>query len=648
MGVVGRLHWPPQGRSTAFPALLALAARTAIIGRALGSLALLVRAIKTSPGITTAAMAKKDRGMENESSPVEPRLLGPPWLTVESALYIGLVLIAGLLRFCALGAQPLQEKEAELALNVWRFSTGGAASIRGFSPLLFHGTTLSYALFGASDYATRMIPALAGTAMVGLPYLLRPYLGRSAALICSTILAFSPSFVFFSRQLDGGIVAAAAALALLAGVLGYLSQRKESQLFLVAGALGILLTADGSAYATLLALGAFFVATMIYSRRRSLPGSWSTLAWVQADKRPEMPWRAFLVFAGLIVLISTGLLVNLQGVQATLDLFPSWLGQFRPVLGGHAWPFYGSLLVSYELPVLLFGLAGACYLTRRDLFFTLLTCWFGLSMVLYSLMGTKPPSGVLQILLPLTLLAAKSIADLLDRVREGERWLWSRLSLLVCIPALLHLVLQLAAFGDPANPGDPTYLKRVFLSLFFLVCVALFVGALSMDWRSSFYSGGLVVLVIFAALMARTTWRLNYDLPGNPFELLVESPTSPDVRNLAKAIEEFSDQQEGQRDSIDVTIVGDENPLLAWYLKGFPDLTFVSQSSSPATSVIVTPLTVSPYLPDYRGARFRIQSSWTGEDQTVHALINWFLFRESIQPPVHREVMMWVAPEAEE
>jgi uncharacterized protein (TIGR03663 family) len=586
--------------------------------------------------------------MNSESSGADPRLLGPPWLTVESALYMGLVVAAGLLRFCVLGSQPLYEKEAELALNVWRFSTGGAASIRGFSPLLFHGTTVAYALFGASDYASRMIPALAGTAMVGLPYLLRSYLGRSAALICATILAFSPSFVFFSRQLDGGIVAAAAALALLAGVLGYLSQRKESQLLLVAAALGVLLLADGSAYATLLALGAFFVALILYSRRRSLPGPWSTLAWVQTDQRPVMPWRALAVFAGVVVLVSTGLLVNLHGVQATLDLFPSWLGQFRPVLGGHGWPFYPSLLVAYELPVLLFGLVGACYLTRRDPFFTLLTCWFGLSLVLYSVMGTKPPSGVLQILLPLTLLAARSIADLLDRVREGERWLWVRLSLLVCVPALFHLVLQLAAFGDPANPGDTMYLKRLSLSLFFLVCVALFVGALSMDWKSSLLSGGLVVLVILAALMARTTWRLNYHLAGNPFELLVENPPSPDVRNLAKAIEEFSNQQEGQRYSIDVTIVGDESPLLAWYLRDFPDLTFVSQSDPTATSVVVAPLTEPPSLPDHRGARFRIQSSWTGKDQTVHALVNWFLFRESIQVPEHRDVVMWVAPEAEE
>jgi uncharacterized protein (TIGR03663 family) len=586
--------------------------------------------------------------MDSESSSADARLLGPPWLTVESALYIGLVLVAGVLRFWALGSQPLQEREAELALDVWRFYTGGAASIRGHSPLLFHGTTLAYALFGASDYATRVIPALAGTAMVGLPYLLRPYLGRRAALICATILVFSPSFIFFSRQLDGGIVASAAALALLAGVLEYLSQRRESQLFLVAGALGVLLLADGSAYTTLLALGAFFVASMIYSRRRRLPGLWSALAWVEGDRRPDMPWRAVGVFAGLVLLLGTGFFVNLYGIQATLDLCSSWLGQFLPASMGQPWHYYASLLAAYEVPVLVFGLAGACYLTRRDPLFTLLTCWFGISLVLYSVMGTKPPSGVLQILLPLTLLAARSIADLLDRIGEGERWLWARLSLLICIPAICHLILQLAAFGDPSDPGDPRYLVLVLLSLFFLVCVVLFVGVLSMDWRSSIYTGGLVVLVILASLMIHITWRLNYHHPGTPFEIVVENPTSPDVRNLVRAIEEFSNQQERERHSIDITIVEDESPVLAWYLKDFPELTFVSRSTWSLTPVVIAPLANPPYLPEYRGARFRIQSSWSSEGQPGHGLVNWVLFRESIQAPVHRDVVMWVTPEAEE
>ncbi len=593
-------------------------------------------------------MAEKDPRMDSENSPADPRLLGPPWLTVESALYISLVLGAAVLRFHALGSQPLQEQEAELALDAWRFYTGGAASIRGHSPLLFHGTTLLYALFGASDYVVRVIPALAGTAMVGLPYLLRPYLGRHAALICAAILALSPSFVFFSRQLDGGILASAAGLALLAGVLGYLRQRRESQLYQVAAALGLLLLADGAAYATLLALGAFFAISMLYSRWKGGAGPWSLVAWLEEERPRGTPWRAMGVFAGLVLLLSTGLLVNPHGVQATLDLVSSWAGQFSPTTAGQPWHYYVSLLVAYELPVLLFGLVGAYSLARRDLLSMLLALWFGTSLVLYSLMGTKPPSGVLQILLPLTLLAARSISDLLDRIRKGEQWLWARLSLAVCLPAIFHLLLQLAAFGDPVDPGDPRHLVLALLSILFLVCIVLVVGVLSMDWRNALRNGGVVVLVTLASLMVHTTWRLNYPRPANPFEILLQNSTSPDVRNLAKAIEEFSNQQQRLRYSVEITVFEDESPVLAWYLRDFPNLAFVSGSISPATPVVITPLADPPYLSGYRGARFRIQSSWAGQDQPGHELVDWFLFRESIQAPVHRDVVMWVAPEAEE
>ena len=63
-------------------------------------------------------MARKDQRMDSENSSADPRLLGPPWLTVESALYIGLVLVGAVLRFWALGSQPLQERAVEMRFGV--------------------------------------------------------------------------------------------------------------------------------------------------------------------------------------------------------------------------------------------------------------------------------------------------------------------------------------------------------------------------------------------------------------------------------------------------------------------------------------------------------------------------------------------------
>lgn len=584
---------------------------------------------------------RQDRG-------TDLRLFGPSWLTVEAGVYVLLLVLGAFVRFYSLGAQPLQEGEARLALDAWRFYEGGAAQIRGHSPLLFHAGALSYVLFGTRDFVIRLLPALAGTSLVGLPYLLRPQLGRRGALAASALLALSPSFVFFSRQANGDIVLAAALLALVSALFGYARRDDASKLYILSATLAIAVLASGATLAALLVLAGFWLAPLVYSRLTGKTASYSLQQWLSERPHRATALRALGLFAALTVLMATGLLVNLHGLQATLDLFSGWLARFAPVADPLPWHYYLSLLLVYELPILVFGLAGASYLWRRDTFSTFLICWLGVGLLLYSLMGNKPPSGVLLILLPLTLLAGRAIADLLYLVREGEQWAWTRLLVLICLPALFHLLTQLAAFSDPIDPGDPRNLMLALLSVFFISCLVLTVGLLALDWRSAVRSGGLVVLVFLGGLMFRVSWRLNQAVPANAFEVLSDKTTSRDVRNLIRALENLSNQQEGQRQTIDIAVTGGEDPLLAWYLKDFRDLSFVSELSSSPATVVITPFPASEYLPDYRGARYRLQSSWRGEGLTGHDLVNWYLFRESLQPPTHTEVVMWVAPQGDE
>lgn len=582
--------------------------------------------------------------MDREKASTQEQQVGPPWLTVEFGLYLLLVLVAAFLRFYALGSQSLQEGEAQLGLDAWRFYTGGAASIRGHSPLLFHGNVLLYLLFGANDAVPRLIPALAGSLIVGLPYLLRGYVGRRGAMLGAALLAISPSFVFFSRQLNGDIIVLASALVLLAGIFRYVESGKTWHLCLVAAAVGLALMAGGASYAMLLCLGASFLALLLRSRLKGGDQSLFHSDPFRTTPSEHTGLKAAGVFAALLLLVSTGLFVNPQGLQATLDLLPAWLSQFAPLAEGHPWHYYPSLLLAYELPALVFGLAGACYLARRDLFSLLLTAWFGGALVLYSVMGTKPPAGLLQMLLPLTLLAGKAIGELLTRMGESNTWTRTGLVLVVSIPMLFHILLQSAAFANPANPGDPRHLILAILSLFFLLSILLITGALAMEWSSAFHAGGLILLLGVAVLTVHTTFRLNYHSPGNPFELLVDTPTSPDVRNLVRAIEDLSNQQERDRHSIDITVAGAESPLLAWYLREFPDLAFASDPASPFTPVVITPFDEPVSLPEYRGARFRLQSSWQPENMTPHTRLAWYLYAEAVPPPTHREVVMWVAP----
>ena len=93
-------------------------------------------------------------------------------------------------------------------------------------PFQFIGTSLLYRIFGDGDTAARVLPALFGTALVGLPILFRGYLGRMGALATSLLLAFSPTMLYFSRFARNDIYIAVWTLALVALMWRYMDSRK--------------------------------------------------------------------------------------------------------------------------------------------------------------------------------------------------------------------------------------------------------------------------------------------------------------------------------------------------------------------------------------------------------------------------------------
>jgi len=121
--------------------------------------------------------------------------------SMEFWLYTGLLVVAFLLRFTDLGARALHHDESLHATYSWYLATG-----KGYThdplmhgPFLFHITALIYLLFGASDATSRFAPALFGTALVLVPFLLRPWLGRIGAFATAAFLAVSPSLLYYDR-----------------------------------------------------------------------------------------------------------------------------------------------------------------------------------------------------------------------------------------------------------------------------------------------------------------------------------------------------------------------------------------------------------------------------------------------------------------
>ena len=548
------------------------------------------------------------------------------WLTVEVGLYLLFIGLGTALRLWGLGQRPLSPEEADLAYRGWRFYQGLGGDPTG-SPFLFHATAFSFLLFGPSDYAARLIPALAGSILVGLPYILRSRLGRVGALLVSALLAFSPFHIFFSRALGGETIVALGMIALLFGLLRYGENRSPRDLYLAFGGLALSLIADSEVYTILIIYLSFLPLLLLSGQpagrswRGDLSGTWL---------------KGLALFGVIMVLASTGGLLNPGGLQAAIDLFPAWLSQWS---GQGPWSYHLFLLLTYEPLILVLGLLGAGLLGRRNLFSAFFVYWFGVSLVLYTLMGEKWPAALLQITLPLVFLSGMLLEELVVSIGGRISWRKEGLYLALSLPAVVYLFLQ---GGGYSHLGGVERVFLLLLALFFLACVLF----LFYSWlgREVTVRGSILLLcLVLGVLTWRAGWRVNYGMEmAKP---LLGEATSPDVRNLAEALESLSNQRERDRHSIGITLL-EENPALLWYLRGFPNTDLVST----LTGHITTPMVITPQeelpLPNYRGQRFRLWSFWPSQGLGGRALLEWYLYREG-PVPLTRDIIMWVLQERE-
>jgi uncharacterized protein (TIGR03663 family) len=121
----------------------------------------------------------------------------------EVALYALFIVIAIISRFYDLGARAMSHDESLHTYFSYQLANG-----RGFQhtplmhgPFLFHITALSYFLFGANDYTSRVPYAVFGVVLVLLPVFFRRWLGRTGALATSFMLLISPSILYHARYI---------------------------------------------------------------------------------------------------------------------------------------------------------------------------------------------------------------------------------------------------------------------------------------------------------------------------------------------------------------------------------------------------------------------------------------------------------------
>src|ERR671910_3206948 len=124
----------------------------------------------------------------------------------EGWLYGLAFLIALGFRLIQLGASPLTDSEAALALQALQIAQG-KAPLLGSQPAYILFTSILFAVINTTNFMARLIPAIAGSALVFAPYLFREKIKPRPALILAFLFAIDPGLVALSRQAGGTIVA---------------------------------------------------------------------------------------------------------------------------------------------------------------------------------------------------------------------------------------------------------------------------------------------------------------------------------------------------------------------------------------------------------------------------------------------------------
>jgi uncharacterized protein (TIGR03663 family) len=584
-----------------------------------------------------------------ESAPgVSPAAPQPPRVTVETALWILVVVIALALRLARLDAAPLNGREARAAMLAWRAVTSRGMPEADYSPLLFAANALLFFTCGASDALARLWPALAGGGLALAPCLLRRRIGRVGALAAGLYLAISPTMLFTSRQVDGTVLALVGGMAFLGGVIRFAETEKRAWLTLSAVGLALAVTASSSAYGMLAALGLAYL---------GLSWAWPSEAWARLWRalRPQLGHAlAVSLCAGLA--LSTGLGWNLPGLGVAGGLLAGWFSRFGPAPNPVASPL--AFVFIYEPLALLFGLGGLVDAVRRGhRFGVLLGLWGGLAALSLVLMPGRTLADVLWVVLPLAVLVGLAAESLARGVRAHKAWSSGWLYALVVLVLWGYLYLRLARYVET---GSSTELLLAWLSL---ALQGLLAAAFAMGDRPAVVlrAGVVGVGMVFLGVTLSAGWGVVYARPADPRELLVREPTAIEVRDLVETLRDLSWQRTGAATTVPFTFEAAPDSVLAWYLRDFSAARRVESLAGlgveEAGPVIVTcqrilPLAEAEDAP-YAGQDFPLRRDWDSEEincarvwplpPECRAFVKWLLFRDTLSPSVpDRWAVLWL------
>lgn len=567
-------------------------------------------------------------------------------ISVETMITVAIVIIATAIRWINLGAAPLSGPEAPQAIAAWHLLAPSAAPGAGAisSILIFAGTVVSFAIAGPATAAARFVPALAGTALAMAPLLFRHRLGRIGTLVCMLILAISPSAVIDSRQMTGVGLVMFGVVALLAAIDRYITTSDKTFAVIGGIALAVMLLADFGSIAILVMLAAGVALAMLTDEEGEF--SYDTLS----EGLREFPWAASLIGLGTTtVLLGTLFYLAPTGLAAAADQVAQFFGGLLTRPAGV--PYLGLVIFAYEPYLLVFGLIAAWYASQSPLAWQRFLAGWTIAAIIISLAYPGAlPAHALWVVVPLAALTTLLVVDMLRPIPDVP-WLAvavhaaGTVGLIAMILGSLARELmdpQLIPIGTGAIPYD-----LVLIIMWAILGTVLWLAISSIWGRLAAWHGfGLGAAAAGLALAVGLSAAMAFTRPTNPYELFNSSPADPTLPVMIQTAEDISLIAVHDRHDAGIIVKGDPNSMLAWSLKDFHSVTYVSAVPASTQSVmVITPAEGDhPSLgSNYVGQSFVVARQWSITGLDLPRFLKWLIYRSDDGGTVTQQrIILWV------
>ena len=618
-------------------------------------------------------------------------------ISVELIAYITLAIIAVLFRVADLDTVPLSQVEAQQALHAWHTVSPSAPGtfIVSDSPLTYWMQLISFSTLGGSEFAARLGSVIAGVLLVLSPMLFRERIGKTRAFVWSVLLALLTVPVASSRYADGTIWMMLFTVLAIWMVWRYWYSLKLSDAMWATGFVTLMVLLSSPAGIPLLVILlvsgwlAVWRTALSAPERLDLPGD--DILQTALRRLVEFPYlKVAVVPLFVVIAVSTGFMFHSAGLSTVSQLINTALTGITQSASSDGVRLGFVALFTYEPLLIIFALGGTWLLWKHgDITYVdrFAVAWAVVGTVGLLLYAGATPSDAMWVIVPLTLLASYGITEMMvnrlvivlwmdnsdsDDLYSTRYW-WVKWIMSIGFLLLLFIVsvhfLEAArglmmlppqvGFGDAISQLFQVQFNEFRYAMLWFV-LAIIVGVVGFLLVASFWGNdttlqglGLGFVLFLLISGAGGAWNVSVKNADNPAEIWQQGATAKDAYLLRQTLFEIADRDSRGFPLLDVSVVTDaagviENDgLVAWLLRDFPNATFVNSLSAVEGDQIILMAQTSVNEPelggDYVGQSFVLQRNWSFSHLNLTDMLAWWSQRRfRTEQQVEKISILWL------